>query len=341
MFVLAACVAGWPTGARLSASAALPALLYAEQQAQAGQAQTRDPLPGDEAVAGDSAAGDDQTIGAEQPAAAEVQPRATVEPVPWSDTAVELEPWQLLAIFMLALALIAAAAVFAYSRFLATRRLPVNEDFDGEWPLPPLVIPARMAPDGADRPRNDLRAPAALTTTAIAPARAQVGNLPLAKAAGQVPPRGRPVLNAQTMTQPVPASGPADQGALVEAGPIRFHRPPEGTLQLLPGRLEILSGNERHEEIRFVRVAGQDAVVTFGRSEGEPHLHIQLQSRTVSRLHASIRFQEGRWYMANLSRTNPVVLNGQQMSGADAVHVALEDGDRIEMGEVVFGFRSR
>src|SRR5919204_1507644 len=63
----------------------------------------------------------------------------------------------------------------------------------------------------------------------------------------------------------------------VQAGLVRFHRPPEGTLQLLPGRLEIISGKEGVDEIRFVKVPGKEPVITFGRSPGEPHTHIELQ----------------------------------------------------------------
>jgi predicted component of type VI protein secretion system len=46
------------------------------------------------------------------------------------------------------------------------------------------------------------------------------------------------------------------------------------------------------------------------------------------------------WTLTNLSRTNPVSVNGLAMS-EDTPAVVLRDGDRIEMGEVVFRFRSR
>jgi hypothetical protein len=129
-------------------------------------------------------------------------------------------------------------------------------------------------------------------------------------------------------------------GEEVQSGPVRFYRPPEGTLQLLPGRLEIVSGKEGVEEIRFVKVPGKEPIVTFGRSAGEPHTHIELQSPTVSRRHAAMRFQKGAWHIANLSKTNPVVVRGKQLALNDPA-IRLEDGDEVEMGEVTFRFRAR
>jgi pSer/pThr/pTyr-binding forkhead associated (FHA) protein len=79
--------------------------------------------------------------------------------------------------------------------------------------------------------------------------------------------------------------------------------------------------------------------VTFGRSEGELYRHIQLRDQTVSRQHARLRLADTRWHLLNLSQTNPVVHNGRVLSGGE--EQPLEDGDRIEMGEVLFTFRSR
>jgi hypothetical protein len=127
---------------------------------------------------------------------------------------------------------------------------------------------------------------------------------------------------------------------MVEGHALRFSVPVEGTLQFLPGRLEISSGLDTGREIRFVRVPGPDGVeVTFGRTEGPLYRHVQLRDQTVSRSHAKMRFTDGRWRLTNLSTTNPVAHNGQILSMGD--EPVLNDGDRIEMGEVVFTFRSR
>jgi hypothetical protein len=125
----------------------------------------------------------------------------------------------------------------------------------------------------------------------------------------------------------------------VQSELVRMPRPAEGTLQLLPGRLEITSGNDRMKEIRFVKTQGP-SVVTFGRYAGEPHTHVQIDSPTVSRMHASMRFAAGFWHIKNLSETNPVAVNGQSLPDNGEERV-LNDGDQVEMGEVVFLFRSR
>jgi pSer/pThr/pTyr-binding forkhead associated (FHA) protein len=127
---------------------------------------------------------------------------------------------------------------------------------------------------------------------------------------------------------------------MVEAHAVRFSIPTEGTLQFLPGRLEMSSGLDTGREIRFVRLPGPEgATVTFGRSEGPLYQHIQLRDQTVSRSHARMRLVDGDWFLTNLSTTNPVAHNGRLLGEGEEQRLA--DGDRIEMGEVVFAFRSR
>jgi hypothetical protein len=129
-------------------------------------------------------------------------------------------------------------------------------------------------------------------------------------------------------------------GTMVEGHALRYSVPADGTLQFLPGRLEIGSGLDANREIRFVRVDGPNGIeVTFGRSEGALYRHIQLRDMTVSRAHARMHFALGTWYLQNLSQTNPVVHNGVEMPAA--LERPLADGDRIEMGEVLFTFRER
>ena len=111
------------------------------------------------------------------------------------------------------------------------------------------------------------------------------------------------------------------------------------TIQLLPGRLEVASSNGHKKEVRFVKGPGP-AVVTFGRNAGASPTHVQVESPTVSRLHASMRFTEGSWRIQNLSATNPVMVNGETLQENGNEHV-LNDGDRVEMGDVIFHFWSR
>ena len=65
---------------------------------------------------------------------------------------------------------------------------------------------------------------------------------------------------------------------------------------------------------------------------------VALKSGTVSRRHAKLTFTGGRWQIANLSKTNPVVVNDEELSHAEAPRT-LDDGDRLELGEVVLRFR--
>jgi hypothetical protein len=158
----------------------------------------------------------------------------------------------------------------------------------------------------------------------------------------------------------VPSANAYDEtGEAVEGASVRYWRAADGTLQFLPGRLELAAGRDAGQEIRFVRTAGPDGTsVTFGRAEGAPYRHVQLREPTVSRSHARMSLdalgaaagatgpdgaQASRWRLENLSATNPVLVNGRSLAADEGprASVILSDGDRIEMGEVVFIFRSR
>ena len=119
---------------------------------------------------------------------------------------------------------------------------------------------------------------------------------------------------------------------------MQFQRQSEEPVQLLPGRLEIEEGSNRGQEIRFVRVHGEPPEVTIGRGDGPPYRHIKLAARTVSRQHARLKFENGRWMISNLSKTNPTVVNGEQLEESTDCRL-LQDGDTIEMGEIVLRFR--
>jgi len=121
-------------------------------------------------------------------------------------------------------------------------------------------------------------------------------------------------------------------------GSVASHeRPPDGTLQLLPGRFEVTGGPKAGEEIRFVRLPGSPAEITFGRAEGPEYRHVRLESPTVSRQQARITFSGGSWSLRNESSTNPTSVNGRPLA-SDIEAVPLSDGDRIEMGEISFVF---
>jgi pSer/pThr/pTyr-binding forkhead associated (FHA) protein len=131
----------------------------------------------------------------------------------------------------------------------------------------------------------------------------------------------------------------ADGNAPAPTETVRFRRPTDEAVQLLPGRLEVISGDPRHQEIRFVRIPGRPAELILGREPGDTAQHIALDSSTVSRKHARFAYHDSRWHIVNLSQTNPVVVNGEELMAQDNART-LDDGDQIELGEVVLRFRS-
>jgi hypothetical protein len=141
--------------------------------------------------------------------------------------------------------------------------------------------------------------------------------------------------------RPADAKPGSPSAHLVEGTQVRFFRAEEGTLEFLPGRLEIVGGEDTGQEIHFARQVGEeDVIVTFGRSEGPPLRHIQLLDPTVSRQHARMSYMGMHWHLSNMSTTNAVLLNGAPLPD-HGDGITLQDGDRVEMGAVVFVFHAR
>ena len=263
----------------------------------------------------------------------------------------------MITIFLLSLLVLTVVVWWAVSRH---RQRAARARFDD---IPLFAVPASSTPlarpaqtEAARRVPTPDVAPARATTPAQAQPRyasvsptirtrdGQVSTLPRA-------PRGAAAVLADEM------------GEAVDGESIRFWRPADGTLQFLPGRLEVASGRDAGQEIRFVRTGGPDGtIITFGRADGAPYRHVQLREPTVSRLHARMSLEPmvapasssaasgsstsnaaPRWRIENLSTTNPVVVNGRPLDAATGMRssVILSDGDRIEMGEVAFIFRAR
>jgi hypothetical protein len=141
--------------------------------------------------------------------------------------------------------------------------------------------------------------------------------------------------------EPVAAAPVRREVTPVESPTIRMERAVlDQPLQFLPGRLEVERGAARREEIRFVRRGGETPAVTLGRADGPPYEHVKLPVETVSRMQARMEFDRGRWRITNLSRTNPTVVNGVVLDDGSSSRW-LDDGDTIEMGEMVLRFHAR
>ena len=222
-------------------------------------------------------------------------------------------------IFVVAVVLIAAAvaATVSFVRWRAGRRTAYA-------PIP-LVFPMNAGIAW----ESTLSAPQAQSTPGQAPASSFAP--PAAPAAPQRAAGDRSVNIPMTVDTESQASATSET--------IRFQRPSEEVVQLLPGHLEVLAGDSRHQEIRFVRVQGQQPQLILGRNPGRSPQHIALNSSTVSRQHARLAFSAGKWAVANLSKTNPVVVNDQELTNLDGER-QLADGDRIELGEVVLRFHA-
>jgi hypothetical protein len=245
--------------------------------------------------------------------------------------------------FMVTLVILGVLAALSVGWWIVRRRRAAAE-LERYAPIPLISIPAEgsgVAPVPPPPPRR--RAPRradSLGATAVEerPARAiddldvdvDDDDLRFAPASPSAPP-----------SAPHRRAGDMMTGPAVEGHSVRFYRPAEGTLQFLPGRLEIVDGRDEGQEIRFVRTFGPDgSQVTFGRQDGPPYRHVQLRQPTVSRNHARMTLEHGAWRLTNLSRTNPVIVNGELLD-PDEGTVVLHDGDRIEMGEVIFRYRDR
>jgi hypothetical protein len=222
-------------------------------------------------------------------------------------------------IFVVAVLLlaVAAAAAVLYRRWRAARHIaytpiplvfPMNAGIDWESSMSPA-----QGQTATPQPASSFAPPP--------PPAAQAGRGPIDRQAG------------------IPITVDSDSQVPATSETVRFVRPADEVVQLLPGHLEVVSGDERHQEIRFVRVQGQQPQLILGRNPGRSPQHIALNSSTVSRQHARLAYTGGKWAVANLSKTNPVVVNDQELTNLDGER-QLADGDRIELGEVVLRFHA-
>jgi hypothetical protein len=108
------------------------------------------------------------------------------------------------------------------------------------------------------------------------------------------------------------------------------------TLKFIPGQFILLSGKDRGKPFR---VAGfptpEGSIITIGRDpvEGErAYAHIQLAVQTVSRKHAELNFRSGKLYIKNLSDTNPIEVNDEEIKVNEEVLLPLDS--EIRLGEI-------
>ena len=235
-----------------------------------------------------------------------------------------------------AVVLLLFAAVVLLVAAVRLIRLRLRNRREENRELPPLIYPVRRT--GVQRPYME-RPEVAWSETK--PAHDPTGERVTYNSTA---PAVRIVREAAEQATSPAAGRVDDRGQAIDGRnqPINSRREPvdapgtDVTLQLLPGRLEPVDRGAE-QEIRFVRVPGMNRF-TLGRNPGPAHSHIQLRAVTASRMHAFMIFEAGRWQLGNMSETNAVVINGSPVNGGPQL---LEDGDRIEFGELTFVFRER
>lgn len=232
------------------------------------------------------------------------------------------------AIVVLSILLLLAVPILIENRDLLTTRLfRARRMAPDEVPMPFLILP--LVPGDAD---SDVPiAPARIGT----PTRAARWGSTAAHGVTFAEPDG--LLAVDTDSD---AAEPGDTDAIVTDATIVFRRSGDEAMQLLPGRLRVVSGDPARDEIRLFGLIGEPARVTIGREQGPAYRVVTLKSPTVSRRHARLEFGDGGWVIRNLSRTNPVVVNDLTLDDPQREH-RLADGDRIELGEVVLQFVER
>jgi hypothetical protein len=229
------------------------------------------------------------------------------------------------------LVIVAALATAAVWGITIIRRL---ERRSARHRLPPLVYPLSptfpLVPptDMATMPRAEAAAP-----IAVVPAPEPAAPIAVVPPPAPAAPSPRPFDPRTDVELPIAAAAEPE-------ATVRFRRPTEDAVQLLPGHLEVLAGEPHHKEIRFVRRPGERPEVILGREYSESPGHIALQSTTVSRRHARLAYANGEWKVANLSQTNPVVVNDEALAAGNGERT-LADGDCLELGEVVLRFHAR
>jgi hypothetical protein len=247
----------------------------------------------------------------------------------------------------LTIVLVAAAAVLLILVIWLTRRRRADLYRDD---LPPLIFAVHdrvSAPRGM-RPaafggRSDYRTSVPRQEPAPPPYYPQAWPMgPAPSPSPAPPPTGAANGGARNATGDGNGNGRSFDGSEATARVPRYQGPV--TTAFLPGRLEVQAaggtGPRPGEEIRFPARRQGDGVVILGRDDGPSGATVKVPAESVSRRHARLQFESGRWKITNLSRTNPTLVNGEELMVTEGARW-LEEGDIIEMGEMVFRFHER
>jgi pSer/pThr/pTyr-binding forkhead associated (FHA) protein len=130
-----------------------------------------------------------------------------------------------------------------------------------------------------------------------------------------------------------PSEGEGDSG---EFQSIKIMASTEQTLKFIPGQFIVLTGKDRGKAFRVSGFPTPEGhVITIGRDpvEGDrAYAHIQMDVPTVSRKHAEMLFKDNSLKIKNLSDTNPIQLNSEEIPVGEFVDLNLDSELRI--GEI-------
>jgi pSer/pThr/pTyr-binding forkhead associated (FHA) protein len=127
-----------------------------------------------------------------------------------------------------------------------------------------------------------------------------------------------------------------EEGDSGEFQSIKIAASTEMTLKFIPGQFIVLSGKDRGKAFRVSGFPTPEGhVITIGRDpvEGDrAYAHIQMDVPTVSRKHAEMVFKDNVLYLKNLSDTNPIQLNSEEIPVGEFVELKIDSELRI--GEI-------
>lgn len=108
------------------------------------------------------------------------------------------------------------------------------------------------------------------------------------------------------------------------------------TLKFIPGQFIVLTGKDRGKPFRVSGFPTPEGhVITMGREpvEGDrAYAHIQLDVQTVSRQHAELVYKDRKLFIKNLSETNPIQVNNEEVPVG--IEKELELDSELRVGEI-------
>ncbi|MCB2221574.1 MAG: FHA domain-containing protein [Bacteroidetes bacterium] len=125
---------------------------------------------------------------------------------------------------------------------------------------------------------------------------------------------------------------------------LKFSSSDPKTMKYVPGKLEIISGEDKGRILKFFGYpTPEGSVVSVGRGKGRvegersfARIKIDDKFMTVSREQAELIYREGKLFVRNLSNINPTEVNGIVVPEKEMIE--LEPGSVMKTGELEFKY---